>query len=103
MLQHELIATGWYGSHKFYKSKDKSVLFAPKPKKSSLHPTTKPVSLLRKVILNSTQINDIIYDPFAGSGSLLIACEQTKRKCLLVEIDLEYCQTIINTYNKLAS
>jgi DNA modification methylase len=99
--QHELIAYGWFGTHAFRKSKDKSVLFAPKPSKSKLHPTMKPVSLLRKIILNSSSINDFIYDPFGGSGSTLVACEQTKRKCLMVEMDTEYCQTIIDRYEKL--
>ena len=99
--QHELIAYGWYGKHKFRKSKDKSVLFYPKPNKSKLHPTMKPVGLLRNLILNNTNINDIIYDGCAGGGSIMVACEQTKRKCLMVEIDAEYCQTIIDRYNRL--
>jgi len=99
--QHELIAYGWYGSHKFFKSKDKSVLFFPKPQKSKLHPTMKPISLLRHLILNSTQIGDYVYDPFGGSGSTLVACEQTKRKCLMVELDPKYCQVIINRYQRI--
>ncbi len=99
--QHELIAYGWFGTHQFFKSKDKSILAFPKPNKSPLHPTMKPISLLRHLILNSTQIGDYVYDPFGGSGSTLIACEQTKRKCLMVEIDPEYCQTIIDRFNKL--
>jgi DNA modification methylase len=98
---HELIAVGWYGTHLFRKSQDKSVLFCPKPSKSKLHPTMKPVPLLRRMILNSSDVGDVIYDPFGGSGSTLIACEHTKRKCLMVEIDKEYCQTIIERYNRL--
>lgn len=101
LMQHELIAYGWLGTHRFFKSKDKSVFFCPKPQKSKLHPTMKPVSLLRRLILNSSQIGDFVYDPFGGSGSTLIACEQTKRRCLMVEIDLEYCQTTINRFEKL--
>ncbi len=96
--QHELIAYGWYGKHKFRKSKDKSILFYPKPNKSKLHPTMKPVRLLRNLILNNTNINDIVYDGCAGCGSIMVACEQTKRKAYMVEIDLEYCQTIINRF-----
>lgn len=99
--QHELIAYGWLGSHIFHKAKDKSIFFVPKPNKSKLHPTMKPISLLRKIILNSTKIGDTVYDPFGGSGSTLIACEQTKRKCLMIELDPEYCQTIIDRYEKL--
>ncbi len=97
---HELIAYGWHGTHTFRKAKDKSVLFCPKPSKSALHPTQKPVSLLRRLILNSTELGDVVYDCFAGSGSTGIACEQTKRKCIMIEFDPEYCQTIINRFEK---
>jgi site-specific DNA-methyltransferase (adenine-specific) len=99
--QHELIAYGWYGRHDFKKSKDKSLLFCPKPNKSPLHPTQKPVDLLRRLILNSTNIGDTVYDCFAGSGSLGVSAEQTKRKSILIERDEEYCQTIINRMEKL--
>lgn len=99
--QHEFIAYGWFGTHKFHKSKDKSILFYPKPNKSKLHPTMKPVGLLRRLILNSTKVGDAVYDPFEGSGSTLIACEQTKRRCLTIEVDPKYCQTIIDRFNKL--
>ncbi len=98
--QHELIAYGWFGKHAFQKSQDKSVLFYPKPHKSPLHPTMKPVALLRNLILNSSRLGDYVYDPFLGSGSTLIACEQTKRKCLGIELDLKYCQTVITRYQK---
>lgn len=98
--QHELIAYGWYGTHSFFKSQDKSVLYYPKPQKSPLHPTMKPVGLLRNLILNSSKIDDWVYDPFLGSGSTLIACEQTRRRCLGIELDPEYCQVIIDRYKK---
>lgn len=101
LSQHELIVYGWYGTHKFMKSQDKNVLFYPKPHNSLLHPTMKPVGLLRRLILNSSRIEDYVYDSFLGSGSTLIACEQTKRKCLAIEIDSEYCQTIIARWEKL--
>lgn len=101
LAQHELIAYGWYGSHIFHKSKDKSVIFYPKPNKSLLHPTMKPIGLLRRLILNSSKIGDYVYDCFLGSGSTLIACEQTKRKCIGIELDPEYCQTTIDRWEKL--
>jgi len=97
---HELIAVGWHGAHAFRKAKDKSILFCPKPSKSSLHPTQKPISLLRRLILNSTLIGDMVYDCFGGSGSTIIACEQTKRKCIMIEFDPKYCQTIIDRFEK---
>jgi len=101
--QHELILYGWSGTHDFKKSKSKSVLFYPKPHRSKLHPTMKPVSLLRHLILNSSDTGDVVYDPFGGSGSTLIACEHTKRKCIMFELDPEYCQTIYDRYHKLIS
>jgi len=99
--QHELIVYGWRGTHHFRRSKDKSVLFHPRPNKSKLHPTTKPIGLIRRLVLNSSEIGDVVFDGFLGSGTCLLACEQLKRKCFGVEIDPEYCQTIINRWEKL--
>jgi DNA modification methylase len=99
--QHELILYGWKGTHDFKRGKDKSVAFYPKPSQSKLHPTMKPVGLLRRLILNSTKVGDTVYDPFGGSGSTLIACEHTKRKCIMVEMDPEYCETIVARFKKL--
>lgn len=99
--QHELILYGWKGTHDFKRGKDKSVAFYPKPSQSKLHPTMKPVGLLRRLILNSTKVGDTVYDPFGGSGSTLIACEHTKRKCIMVEMDPEYCETIVARWQKL--
>jgi len=97
---HELIAFGWYGTHEFRKSQDKSVLFYPRPSKSKLHPTMKPIPLLRNLILNSSQVGDIIYDGFIGSGSCIMAAESVKRKCYGVEFDPEYCQVVIDRFEK---
>ncbi|MFH1088608.1 MAG: site-specific DNA-methyltransferase [Patescibacteria group bacterium] len=101
LLQHELVAFGWYGTHAFRRSKDKSVLAYPKPNSSSLHPTMKPVELISRLILNSTNSGDVIYDCFGGSGTALISAELTNRHCLMVEYDLEYCQTIIDRWSYL--
>ncbi|MCX6741340.1 MAG: site-specific DNA-methyltransferase [Candidatus Parcubacteria bacterium] len=98
---HELIAYGWHGTHDFKKSKDRSVIFYPKPNKSPLHPTQKPVGLLRRLILNITNIGDVVYDSFGGSGSTALAAEQVKRKSILIERDEEYCQVIINRLEKI--
>lgn len=101
MSAHELICFGWLGSHKFYKSKDKSVLYYPKPTRSEFHPTSKPIPLIRHLVLNSTQIGDTVYDPFLGGGTTLLACEQTRRKCLAVELDAEYILTSIERWQQL--
>ena len=99
--QHELIVYGWYGTHNFFGNKDKTTLFYPKPNKSKLHPTMKPPALLRRLIYHSTKPGDIVLDPFAGSGSTLIACEQLGRKCLLMEYEEQYCNTIVERWEKL--
>ncbi len=99
---HELIAFGWFGTHKFHKSKDKSVLFAPKPQKSKYHATMKPISLIRRLILNSTEIKDTVCDPFLGSGTTLLAAHQTLRKCIGIELEPEYCQIIVDRWEKLS-
>lgn len=98
--QHELIAYGWYGTHQFLKSKDKSVLVYPKPSKSELHPTMKSPPLIRRLILNSSRVGDIVFDSFLGSGTALIAAEDTKRRCYGVELDTEYVATIINRFER---
>ena len=79
----------------------KSVIFHPKPARSKLHPTIKPIGLLRKIIPNNTKIGEIVYDPFAGSGSTLIACEHLKRKCITIEMETEYINTIIERWELL--
>lgn len=99
--QHELIAYCWHGTHAFMKAKDKSVLVHPKPAKSKAHSTMKPVGLIRRLILNSSRTGDTVYDPFLGSGTTLLACEQTKRRCIGVEISPEYCAVIADRFQKL--
>tara|TARA_R100000742_G_C4268482_1_gene86860 strand:- start:91 stop:1308 length:1218 start_codon:yes stop_codon:yes gene_type:complete len=98
---HEPILYGWKSkeSHNFYGNNNlKSVLEFDKPRKSNLHPTMKPVELLKHLILNSTKKNDIVLDPFIGSGSTLIACEELKRNCYGIEIDENYCDVIIERW-----
>lgn len=101
MPEHELLVYGWFGKHEFLRSKDRSVLYHPKPQKNKFHPTQKPVALIRRLILNSTRIDDALYDPFLGSGSTLIAAEQTRRRCFGIELEPGYCQVIIERFQKL--
>lgn len=98
LQQHELIAYGWFGRHKMEREKDKSIIFYPRPNKSALHPTMKPIGLLRRIILNATKLGETVYDAFGGSGSTLIACEHIKRKCIMVEMDPAYCEKIIKRW-----
>ncbi len=68
--------------------------------KEYIHATTKPSSLHHRAILRCTKVHDIVFDPFGGSGSTLIACEETKRRGYLVELDPHYCDLIINRYKE---
>jgi DNA modification methylase len=65
------------------------------------HATSKPSELYEKAILRCSKPGDIIYDSFAGSGPLLIACEQLKRKAYLVEQQPVFCQLIVNRFKAL--
>ena len=58
----------------------------------------KPIPLLAYPIMNSTMSNCTVLDPFGGSGSTLIACEQTNRICYMMELDPKYCDVIVNRY-----
>ncbi len=58
----------------------------------------KPIPLLAYPITNSTMSNAIVLDPFGGSGSTLIACEQTDRTCYTIELDEKFCDVIVNRY-----
>ena len=60
----------------------------------------KPVPLIAYPIMNSSMINCIVLDPFGGSGSTLIACEQTGRICHTIELDEKYCDVIVNRYHE---
>lgn len=94
---HEPILYGWKdgAAHRWYSDrKQTTVLEFDRPKKSELHPTTKPVEILIYLIKNSSQRNELIADFFGGSGSTLIAAEQTGRKAYLMELDEKYCDVI---------
>jgi DNA modification methylase len=99
--QHEPILFGWKkaGKHEWYTDRKQSTIWEfDKPKKSDLHPTMKPVPMLAYAILNSSMSNCIVLDPFGGSGSTLIACEQTGRICDTIELDEKYCDVIVKRY-----
>jgi len=71
-----------------------------KPARSAEHPTTKPVGLFAYLIGNSCRRGGCVLDPFAGSGTTLIAAEQTGRKALLMELDPLYCDVIVQRWQK---
>jgi DNA modification methylase len=98
--RHELIIYGWKNHHKFYGDFSTTVLEYDKPQVNDLHPVMKPIALLAKLIKDGSQADMIIYDPFLGSGSTLIACEQTGRICYGCEIDPHYCDIVVSRFEK---
>ena len=99
--QHEPILFGWKkkGKHQWYTGRKESTIWEfDKPKKNGDHPTMKPIPLLAYPIMNSSMSNSLVLDPFGGSGSTLIACEQTDRSCCIIELDEKFCDVIIKRY-----
>lgn len=78
-----------------------SIVRFDKPAVNKLHPTMKPVELIAYQIKNSTRPGEVVLDPFGGSGTTLIACEQTNRICRMVELDPRYCDVIRKRWWKL--
>jgi len=95
--KHEPILFGWVNVHDFYGMGEHkfSVWEIDKPLKSNLHPTMKPVELINNAIKNSCPTNGIVADLFGGSGSSMVASENTDRKCRMVEISPDYCAVIL--------
>ena len=99
--QHEPVLYGWLkkGKHQWYTGRKESTIWEfDKPKKNGDHPTMKPIPLLAYPIMNSSMSNCLVLDPFGGSGSTLIACEQTDRICYTIELDEKFCDVIVKRY-----
>ena len=98
---HEPVLFGWKknGKHQWYTGRKETTIWEfDKPKKNGDHPTMKPIPLLAYPIGNSSMANSVVHDPFGGSGSTLIACEQTDRICRTIELDEKFCDVIVNRY-----
>jgi len=97
--KHEFILYGWKKHHKFYGKSATTILEYDRPVKSDLHPTMKPIALIERLINDGCKTNSIVYDCFGGSGSTLIACEKTDRKCRMMELDPVYCDVILKRWS----
>lgn len=98
---HEPCLFGWKksGKHQWYSDRKQTTVWEfEKSKKNTDHPTMKPIPLLSYPIANSSMSNTIVLDPFGGSGSTLIACEQMDRSCYTIELDEKYCDVIVRRY-----
>ena len=99
--QHEPVLFGWKksGKHAWFSDRKQSTIWEfDKPRKNGEHPTMKPIPLLAYPIVNSSMTGCIVLDPFGGSGSTLIACEQTGRVCRMAELDEKFCDVIVRRF-----
>lgn len=83
-------------NYNFYSKKDQSNIIREMRLINTIHPTEKPVNLLKKLVKSCSQEGDLILDPFAGSGSTLVAANDLQRDWLGIELSEEYCKTIKN-------
>ena len=88
-------AGGFYGGNS-----QSSVLEVPRPASSPMHPSSKPVALIRRLVSNSSRRHQVVLDCFGGSGSTLIACEELHRRARLMELDPSYCDVIIERFER---
>lgn len=87
---------GWFGD-----DSQVSVFEIERPRASREHPTMKPPELIEAALRNSSRRRDIVLDPFAGSGSTLVAAERCGRRARLIELDPSYCDVIVGRYERL--
>jgi DNA modification methylase len=95
--QHEPILYTWTKTHKRYNKGEfqTSLWSVDKPRANKEHPTMKPIELPTNAFLNHTDVGDITADIFGGSGTSMVASENTKRKCRMIEISPSYCAVIL--------
>ena len=83
-------SAGWHGGNA-----QTSVFLVDKPSRSREHPTMKPVALIEAHLVNSSAQQDVVVDPFAGSGSTLVACQRRNRTARLIEYDARYADVAV--------
>lgn len=101
--QYEPILYGWPEGVKRHWCGDRDqgdVWNIERPHKNDLHPTMKPVSLVERAIRNSSRKGDLVFDPFGGSGTTLIAAEKTGRHASLIELDPKYVDVIVRRWQE---
>jgi DNA modification methylase len=125
--KHEFIAYGWKGAHKFYggigaaviddetpaakmskaalvaelellRDFRRTVLREDKPTVNDLHPTMKPVNLVRRLLIDGSAPGAVVFDPFSGSGTTLLACDLVERKCRGIDLEPAHCDTIVRRW-----
>jgi DNA modification methylase len=101
--QYEPILYGWPEKVEHYWCGDRNqgdVWFISRPMANREHPTAKPVELVERAIENSSRIRDTVLDPFAGSGTTLIASQRRRRRARLMELDPGYADVICQRWQQ---
>jgi DNA modification methylase len=98
--KHEPCMYGWMdnGNHRFMGDRKQVSVWDIYKESVKGHTTPKPIELIQKGLINSSKSDDLITDLFLGSGSTLIACEKTSRKCFGMELDPHYCDVIVKRW-----
>jgi DNA modification methylase len=100
--KHEPILYGWIKKHRFFGDhSNTSVWEIDRPTTAKEHPTMKPVALYVKAIENSSQKGEIVLEPFSGSGTCIMACEQTGRFCRAIELMPGYVAVALERWSEL--
>jgi DNA modification methylase len=101
--RHESVLYGWRDGAAHYFVDDRtqdSVWEFDRPRISKEHPTMKPVEMFERMVANSSRQGEVAYDPFAGSGTAVIACENLARACRSMEIDPGYCDVVVDRWER---
>ncbi len=111
-LRHETVVYGWlpgegrsgrgnHGGSRWYGDNSQTSVFEiPRPKASREHPTGKPVALVEAHLTNSSMVGGLVYEPFSGSGTTLIACERLGRRCYAMEIEPRYVDVAVRRWEE---
>lgn len=102
--RHEPVLYGWKpgASHKWMSDrKQTTILSFNRPSRNAEHPTMKPIDLIEYLMRNSSEIEDVVFEPFGGSGSTLIAAEQAGRHCRCIELSPRYVSVIVQRWANL--
>lgn len=99
--RHEPVFYGWTpgSAHEWHGDRSQSSVFeVPKPRKNDIHPTMKPVALVEAMLRNSCKPGEVVYEPFGGSGTTLVACEAMGLCARVVELSPAYCDVILKRW-----
>jgi DNA modification methylase len=100
---YEPISYGWPRGRDHYwcgARNQSDVWQVPRPRSNKLHPTAKPIALVERAIANSSRAGDIVLDPFAGSGSVVISCQRTRRHARVIEVEPIYVDVIVKRWEE---